>query len=207
MLAPACSGVVPSAGAAPASRQEAARLFHLQHDRTKAMVMIHKALMKIREEALLLPRSFLALPPVSMEIMLKTNPKLATCHPVLQEMALYIHQRQPIRVFTCHRSRAEQRKKKAEGRSTLEVGKHNSVPSMAIDMVPYSGRGPIKWDDFTALYTMNGHAYGFMASKGAEFYKGFKLRFGAEWLVPRDPFHIELRGEPKKKVDKPKRPR
>ena len=38
---------------------------------------------------------------------MKTNPKLKTCHRTLQELAQCIHEIMPIRVFTCHRTNAE----------------------------------------------------------------------------------------------------
>ena len=75
--------------------------------------------------------------------------KLDTCHKDLQHVFNYV-----IRYFDCtivegHRGEEKQNKAFKEGKSKLKYpkSKHNRLPSMAVDVVPY----PIDWKDHARM--------------------------------------------------------
>ncbi|MDD9976357.1 MAG: hypothetical protein OXQ30_01295, partial [Boseongicola sp.] len=75
----------------------------------------------------------------------KSIAKLSSCHPLLQRVFYEV-----VREFDCtilegHRDKDRQNQMVAEGKSQVRWpdGKHNTVPSLAVDVTPY----PIKWDD------------------------------------------------------------
>ena len=75
----------------------------------------------------------------------KSISKLATCDPRLQRVFHEV-----VRTFDCtilegHRDKERQNRMVDEGKSQVRWpdGKHNTVPSMAIDVTPY----PVVWDD------------------------------------------------------------
>lgn len=65
-----------------------------------------------------------------------------------------------------------------EGRSKTKWpdSKHNSNPSMGIDVAPY----PIDWNDIKRFY----HFGGFVQSRAESL--GIKLRWGGDWDSDRD---------------------
>lgn len=131
---------------------------------------------------------FLSLSPAEV---IKENPILKTCHPVLQEIVTYIHNRLRVLVVTCHRTKEEQDKKVKQGRSWTRNSKHMRTPALAVDIVPISNR-KIQWNDFDFLLTMNKLALDMFISKQKEgCYKGYRLRFGVFWTT-LDSYHIEL---------------
>lgn len=88
-----------------------------------------------------------------------------------------------------HRSKEEQNRLYAEGKSQLQYprSKHNAYPSIAVDIQPY----PFK--DERDLYYFIGYV------KGVADEMGIKLRMGADWNDNKtvtdnwiDAFHIEL---------------
>jgi hypothetical protein len=77
--------------------------------------------------------------------------KLATCHPALQAFATALIARDDLpcdfSVFEGHRGKALQDTLFEHGYSKVQWpdSKHNSVPSQAVDLVPYVG-GKVVWD-------------------------------------------------------------
>jgi len=73
--------------------------------------------------------------------------QLATCHPLWTEILTYILEVLEIdhRVLEGHRGEELQNKYYDEDKSKIRYpfGKHNSVPSLAVDVVPC----PIRWND------------------------------------------------------------
>jgi peptidoglycan L-alanyl-D-glutamate endopeptidase CwlK len=84
--------------------------------------------------------------------------KLSTCHQDLQVLFNEV-----IKYFDCtildgHRGRERQNKAYTEGFSKVQWpdSKHNKVPSMAVDAVPY----PIDWDDVNRMRFFAGWVLG-----------------------------------------------
>ena len=76
-------------------------------------------------------------------------------------------------IIAGHRNKKLQNHYFMNGRSKLPwpKSKHNSVPSLAIDAVPY----PIDWNDIERL-----RAFAFFV-KGVAATLGYKIRLGADW--------------------------
>ena len=123
-----------------------------------------------------------------------TNPKLKTCHPILQAATEYIYQRMDIMVFSCFRTSQEQRKLKAQGRTLLAHGYHNRRPSLAIDIVPLN-EGVPDWHDWEAFYQVSAlfsERFSGVVQSNKGCYKGFQLGQGINWKHPTDAYHFEL---------------
>jgi len=99
--------------------------------------------------------------------------KLVTCHPDLQRLFLEV-----VKTFDCvvlcgTRSKDDQEKAFIDG-ATKEHwpnSKHNSNPSIAIDVAPY----PVDWGDFKRFYFFGG------VVKGTANVLGINVRWGGDW--------------------------
>ena len=103
----------------------------------------------------------------------KSLVKLATCHPLLQRVFHEV-----VREFDCtilegHRDKDRQNQMVAEGKSQVRWpdGKHNTVPSCAVDVTPY----PIQWDDRERQTLFAGYVLATAKSMGVT------LRWGGDW--------------------------
>lgn len=98
---------------------------------------------------------------------------LATCHPDIQKVLNEAIKHVDFVVTCGHRGEADQNKAVAEGKSKTPwpTSKHNSVPSMAVDVAPY----PIDWNDAEAFTLLSGIIYGIGVTMG------IKLRLGIDW--------------------------
>ena len=103
----------------------------------------------------------------------KSISKLSTCHPLLQRVFHEV-----VREFDCtilegHRDKDRQNQMVADGKSQVQWpdGKHNTVPSLAVDVTPY----PIKWDDRERQTLFAGYV---LATAKA---MGVTLRWGGDW--------------------------
>lgn len=99
--------------------------------------------------------------------------RLATCHPDLQRLFNEMIKHWDVSIICGHRTKEEQDAAVAAGNSKVNFpnGKHNSMPSMAVDAALY----PIKWND-------NGRNYmfvGMVKQKAKEM--GINIRCGADW--------------------------
>lgn len=106
--------------------------------------------------------------------------RLQTCDPRLQEIVVAVSKEFPITVICGHRSEAEQNKAVAEGKSQTPFpqSKHNSFPSMAVDIAPIefvTGKPIIDWKDAARFYYLAGH----MMREAIN--RGVPLRFGGDW--------------------------
>lgn len=99
--------------------------------------------------------------------------RLATCHPVLQEILNEAIKDVDFSVICGHRNKADQDKAFNEGKSTKRWpnSKHNRLPSVAVDVAPY----PIRWNDRAAFARL----FGYIERIAHE--KGYKLRWGGDW--------------------------
>ena len=103
----------------------------------------------------------------------KSCSKLATCDPRLQRVFEAV-----VREFDCtilegHRDQERQDRMVEEGKSQVRWpdGKHNTVPSMAVDVTPY----PIAWDDRERQTLFAGYVLATAKALGVE------LRWGGDW--------------------------
>ena len=83
--------------------------------------------------------------------------RLRLCHPDLKKLmeAVIASSPEDMTIVCGGRSKGRQDKAYAEGKSQLKYpdSKHNSQPSMAVDVAPYID-GKIPWDDIAAFTRM-----------------------------------------------------
>ncbi len=84
----------------------------------------------------------------------KSRERLETCHPDLQTLFNAVIEEVDCTVLCGHRNKEDQDKAVASGHSKAPypTGKHNSLPSNAIDVSPY----PVDWDDLIRFYYFAG---------------------------------------------------
>ena len=104
--------------------------------------------------------------------------KLAECHPKLQALFNEVIRYYDCSIIVGHRGEAQQNQAFIENRSKLKYpqSKHNSMPSRAVDAVPWFKTPPhIRWDDREKFY----HFGGFVQAVAAEM--GIDIRWGGDW--------------------------
>jgi peptidoglycan LD-endopeptidase CwlK len=103
---------------------------------------------------------------------------LASAHPMLQRLVEDVNRIVPTRVLEAHRSEARQALAFKKGNSKTLWGKHNTMPSLAVDMLPevaLDKNGSVRWndrDDFTLFA-------GFVLGRAQAL--GIPLRWGGDW--------------------------
>lgn len=99
--------------------------------------------------------------------------RLETCHPELQRLFNSLIEDYDISILCGFRGREEQNKAFKEGRSTITYpdGKHNSSPSLAVDVILY----PVKFEDVGRNYMFAG----IVKERARQL--GIKVRLGADW--------------------------
>ena len=104
--------------------------------------------------------------------------RLASCHPLLQELFNEIIKEFDCKILEGHRPQGTQNKYYKAGKSKLKWPKsrHNRTPSWAVDVAPY----PIIWDDTGRFYFFGGYVVG-VADK-----LGIKIRWGGDWSGDKD---------------------
>lgn len=128
--------------------------------------------------------------------------RLVTCDPRLQGILKDAIAIVDFTILEGHRGKEAQDKAVAEGKSHTPwpTGKHNAMPSRAVDVAPvyYDHGSKIDWDDLAAFGRIAG------VIQACAFMRGVPLRFGLDWdgdfrSVNRDPDenlmdapHIEL---------------
>lgn len=111
--------------------------------------------------------------------------QLGTCDERLQRILHEAIQHVDFTVIEGHRGKAKQHAAFLAGNSQLDwpLGKHNAIPSRAVDIAPY----PIDWSNKTtalARFTFVAGVIKVIADQ-----QGIKIRFGWDWnrnLDPRD---------------------
>lgn len=103
----------------------------------------------------------------------KSLENLDQCHLDLQLLFGEVIKDFDCSVLCGHRSEAEQNEAFRNNNSTKKYpdSKHNQVPSIAIDVVPY----PIDWENLNRFYFFGGYV-----KKTAELL-GVKIRWGGDW--------------------------
>jgi len=102
--------------------------------------------------------------------------RLAECHPDLQGLVETAITQFDFAVVCGHRGKMEQDAAFDSGKSKVRFpnGKHNSVPSMAVDLCPYRD-GKLQWDDKEAFCYLAG------LIKGMALAVGIKIRWGGDF--------------------------
>jgi peptidoglycan LD-endopeptidase CwlK len=85
-------------------------------------------------------------------------------------------------IVCSYRDKEAQDKAVAENKSKTPwpTSKHNSKPSLAVDIVPYSSHYGLMWNDNRAFYMLAG------AGKMMAAQLGLKLRWGGDWDSDND---------------------
>lgn len=107
----------------------------------------------------------------------KSNRQLDTCHPLLQELFRAVVKEDDCAVIEGHRARRRQNQLFQQGRSRLKWpdGKHNVMPSKAVDVAPYLEKVGIPWKNRAAFYDFAEK----VKAKAKEL--GIKVRWGGDW--------------------------
>lgn len=109
--------------------------------------------------------------------------ELTTCDPRLQKI---VQQAlawgvMDFSVIEGHRTAARQQALFAEGKTTLDgkaaLGKHNALPSLAVDLLPFPAvvNGVNVWNDPMRFHVLAGLMYAAAAQLG------LKVRWGGDW--------------------------
>jgi len=105
--------------------------------------------------------------------------RLSTCHRDLQTVFNEVIKYYDVTIACGHRGEAAQQEAYDDGFSTVQFpnSKHNSIPSMATDAIPY----PQKWSDMDALQVLGG----FVMGVASQLYEQGKIthliRWGHDW--------------------------
>lgn len=128
--------------------------------------------------------------------------KLATCHPLLQQLFRRVVGKYDCTIVTGHRGQADQDLAVAEGRSQTPwpIGNHNNAPSLAVDANPYphpmmDAGGNLTKEGWQEFCMFAGYVLGLAEGMG------IRLRWGGDWNGNwkvtdekfRDLYHFELR--------------
>ena len=110
--------------------------------------------------------------------------RLMTCDPRLQELFDIVVLYFDCTILCGHRDEEEQDRAYNEGKSKARWGqsKHNSLPSMAVDVVPY----PIDWGDIERFHHFAAFVQVIAQSKGID------IRWGGDFKNFFDGPHFEL---------------
>ena len=99
--------------------------------------------------------------------------RLSTCDKRLQEVFNEVIKTVDCSVLEGHRSKDRQNALYKEGKTkvTYPKGRHNSFPSLAVDVAPY----PVDWGDRERFHLFAGFVLGIAKSMG------INLRWGGDW--------------------------
>jgi hypothetical protein len=107
----------------------------------------------------------------------KSNLQLDTCHPLLQDLFRAVIKEYDCAVIEGHRARRRQNQLYQQGKSKVKWpdGKHNVMPSEAVDVGPWIRPDGIPWNEPNQFYVFSGY----VLSKAKEM--GIKVRWGGDW--------------------------
>ena len=103
----------------------------------------------------------------------KSISKLGTCDARLQRVFHEVVRNFDCTILEGHRDKERQNRMVEEGKSQVlwPDGKHNTVPSMAVDVTPY----PVGWDDRERQSLFAGYVLATAKAMGVD------LRWGGDW--------------------------
>lgn len=113
----------------------------------------------------------------------KSLERLSTCEEPLQKLFNEVIKYYDCSIICGHRGADEQNLAYHSGKSKLKFpeSKHNSLPSKAIDVVPYFKVKPhIRWEDKDSFYYFAGFVLGVAA------HMGINIRWGGDWSMDND---------------------
>ena len=105
----------------------------------------------------------------------RSHSRLASCDPRLQRVLDNVVRNFDCTILEGHRDEARQNHMVDEGKSQVRWpdGKHNTVPSLAVDVCPY----PVVWDDRERQTLFAGYVLATAKSMGVD------LRWGGDWSM------------------------
>ena len=103
----------------------------------------------------------------------KSKERLATCDEKLQKVFNEVIKYVDCSILEGHRDERAQDKYYKEGKTKVryQMGRHNSKPSRAVDVVPY----PVDWEDRERFHLFSGFVLGLASGMG------ISLRWGGDW--------------------------
>lgn len=115
----------------------------------------------------------------------KSKERLETCDDRLITIVSDVLKVMDITILCGHRGKEEQEKAFSEGKSRAHFGqsKHNSYPSLAVDIAPY----PINWDVKDPRWNIMCDLVLYVAER-----YGIKMRLGRDFTNLKDYPHVEL---------------
>lgn len=105
--------------------------------------------------------------------------RLTTCHPDLQVLFSTVVEKFDCSVICGYRDQVAQTEYFLNKKSEVEYpnSKHNSYPSMAVDVAPY----PVEWDDTHRFYYFAGQVMAVAAALYGQGKMEHKVRWGGDW--------------------------
>ena len=103
----------------------------------------------------------------------RSRRELDTAHPDLQRVFFEVVKHFDCAVLEGHRGEEAQEEAVRTGKSKIHYpdGKHNKIPSLAVDVAPW----PIDWTDKERFYYFAGFVLGIASQMGVS------LRWGGDW--------------------------
>ena len=130
-----------------------------------------------------------------------SNAKLDTCHPDLQRLLRKVAERVNFTVLCGHRGELEQNEAVRTGNSKTRWpnSRHNSFPSEAVDIWPWTPEGKLDWKDIPAGAMLMGYVLAVAHEMGIEIELG--IDWNMDWRTaghdPKEKFydgpHIQLK--------------
>jgi len=110
--------------------------------------------------------------------------RLATCHQDLQDLFNYVIKTEDCAILCGHRGEQEQNDAFDKGYSKLRYphSRHNSMPSKAVDVMPY----PIDWGNIPRIITFGNTVLQIAKSLDID------IDWGGNWQYFKDYPHYEL---------------
>lgn len=114
--------------------------------------------------------------------------QLSTLHPDLQTICRYLIQHHDFKIKEGFRDEEAQNKAFAEGKSKLKFpqSKHNSNPSMAMDLLPFVGGRFIGWLELGQWRFFAGQVRGWADALYTMGEISHRLRWGGDWDSDND---------------------
>lgn len=105
--------------------------------------------------------------------------KLSTCHPDLQVLFYEVIKSFDCQIIEGYRKEEDQEQAFRNGRTQLHWphGKHNSQPSMAVDVSPW----PLEWGNNNRFYWFAGYVMGIAQKLKDEGKMTHAVRYGGDW--------------------------
>lgn len=113
---------------------------------------------------------------------IKSQDRLDTSHPLLQELFNAVIKEIDCAIIDGHRARRLQNQLYQQGKSKVKwpKSKHNPMPSMAVDVGPWIKDKGIPWDDANQFC----YFAGFVKAKAKDM--GIQIRWGGDWDMDND---------------------